>query len=263
MSVTIYSGIRFKISSLDLLFTKLKLLQPQMMKIAQRQEAELVARVATRRIDLATIAGDNDPQPLISAGTEIQDRQRKVKLTGQRDPSVDFSFSVMVIPTDHFIIGTFYTENEELTELFSSQTWIEDYHYQNQTDKPAEISTFEWENREKTWNKFVDFHKPLMYSGFKYQLTDTSNFFGTLEDILPHVPSIEDRAKGLSADLSLMAHFKEIFGDNKIEAPEAMRVANEFLQNEDSKAKIEAKYNELLMTLKPSITSFDLLPPRK
>ena len=33
---------------------------------------------------------------------------------------------------------------------------VEDYHYQNLTDKPKEISEEAWEEREKTWDKIYD-----------------------------------------------------------------------------------------------------------
>lgn len=264
MSTKIYNGVRFKISTLELLLDKFKLLQKQLMKTAITEECKVLARLATRRLDLATITGQEDANPFYSAAEELSERQRRVKITGQRDPSVDFSFSVVAIPTDHLILGTFYSENEVLVEMFSKQNWVEDYHYQDSTDKPSEISQFEWETREKTWKKFLNINAPTMYSGFTYTMTEISNAFGAkMEQVADQIPDLEERARGLAADVALMGYFKETLGDKKVEGREAMSLAMEFLRKEENKAKIEETRKDLLTKLKSVVTKYDLNPDLK
>jgi len=45
-----------------------------------------------------------------------------------------------------------------------------DFHYQNQTDRPDEITADEWLRREKAWNEIFDFSSKPSIAGFSVRL---------------------------------------------------------------------------------------------
>lgn len=47
------------------------------------------------------------------------------------------------------------TDRNDLIETFEQIDGVEDFHYQNSTDKPAEIPDDEWEYRREVWDKIV------------------------------------------------------------------------------------------------------------
>jgi hypothetical protein len=82
----------------------------------------------------------------------------------------EFLFSVVVIPwTDGNVYGCFYDdrihENRELLNEF-----VDEYHYQNQTDQPDDIDDEEWEERREIWDDIFDKYFTPGEAGFVYEI---------------------------------------------------------------------------------------------
>lgn len=91
---------------------------------------------------------------------------------------------------------------------------LEDYHYQNQTDRPKNISAKAWNTRRKTWDKAIGPDYVPINHGFEFDLVNTDlislmgiriledrldgkNTILTKDYIKSLIPSIESRAQML------------------------------------------------------------------
>jgi len=101
----------------------------------------------------------------------IAKRMAHIKISNERDPDVDFGFSINILPlkTGEILI-LLYTEKKDLREVFESMPEIEDYHYQNQCDKPKKIGKKAWEKRRTDWNMALggDGWGTPLENGFNY-----------------------------------------------------------------------------------------------
>lgn len=90
-------------------------------------------------------------------------------------------------------------------ETFLRKWRIKDYHYQNQTDIPEEITDEEWKQREKDWDEVMPSGVPAI-DGISITLTDIydlerKTFMITPEDILKHIVSTKKRQKRIAEHL--------------------------------------------------------------
>ena len=125
------------------------------------------------------------------------------KSNRRMDSDFDYNCSMLIIPTeDKQLVLVF--GNEDLTEIVKKQSWLRDYHYQNQTDAPANISDEEWAERKKTWDAAIGPDYLPVNHGMEITLCDSGRdfLFGFMEeewtkDLTPYIPSEEDRVKWL------------------------------------------------------------------
>lgn len=116
----------------------------------------------------------------------------------------DFGCSVRVFPIHDKILGMYFTQKSELSDIILSHKNIIDYHYQNQTDKPDDISDEEWNLRERDWDKALPgLGIPLMH-GFSTDLFrhEFIDFQDMVRYSLSDAPSIEERARNIVYNLS-------------------------------------------------------------
>lgn len=97
----------------------------------------------------------------------------------------DFNFSVCVIPwTDGNVYGISFHEGiKENVELL--RDIADEYHYQNQTDQPDDISNEEWQERREIWNDIFDKYCSPNDAGFIYEIVTSSDLhFDIIETAL-------------------------------------------------------------------------------
>lgn len=83
----------------------------------------------------------------------------------------DYNASVVIIPYKKSLYGLYYCDGiKENEDLFFSIA--DDYHYQNQTDKPDNISWKEWRKREEVWDDILEIggYSPIEF-GFEFKIT--------------------------------------------------------------------------------------------
>jgi hypothetical protein len=145
-------------------------------------------------------------------------RIQHMEMKQERDPSVDFKFSYTVIPLQsrNEVLLLLYTEQKLLLEAFESMSEIEDYHYQNSSDRPKKISEKLWEQRRKDWDEALggDGWATPAESGFTYEPFTSGKFhFYGLSEVERErlnnlIPTIENRAKVI-AELIMGTEFDE------------------------------------------------------
>ncbi len=160
MSTKIYNGILFKSKNLVQVYEHLHAYRPVIWDARSIAEKRFMADLAVSFIDEHAITGvapDPDPQvtPTLYAYGCLRDLQREAKKTGQRNPLVDFEFSVVVMPYNGSNYGVVYTEQHDWLTDFMKQPWVREYAYYNNTDIPDGISDRAWRQRGKVWDAIL------------------------------------------------------------------------------------------------------------
>lgn len=82
---------------------------------------------------------------------------------------------IMFIPCGRKTLGMFFGDCSYYDILFDDTENIVDYHYQNQTDKPDNISDAEWKRRAKDWDRAIGPDYIPLNHGMEFTLLDYSN----------------------------------------------------------------------------------------
>lgn len=138
----------------------------------------------------------------------FMERIRHMNVKQERDPDFDFSFSFTTIPlrSREEVLLLLYTERKELREAFEQTPEIEDYYYQNQSDRPKSIEERDWDQRRRDWDEALggDGWSTPASVGFTYNpySADRFNFIGLTDQervrLNNLIPSLETRAKHIS-----------------------------------------------------------------
>lgn len=83
----------------------------------------------------------------------LKDDQEKLKNTSNsvRLFDLDFEYTVMLFPCNDKTLLLYYTEEPVLQEHFLKLSYTSDYHYQDSSDRPDNISKEEWKKRMLDW----------------------------------------------------------------------------------------------------------------
>ena len=82
-----------------------------------------------------------------------------------------YKSSLLVIPCGSKLLAMTFG-NSLLNDTLVNNLNLNDYHYQNQTDKPDNISSKAWETRRKTWHKAIGPDYVPINHGFEFSLVD-------------------------------------------------------------------------------------------
>lgn len=89
-----------------------------------------------------------------------------------------YKSSLLVIPCGSKLLAMTFG-NSLLNDTLVNNLNLDDYHYQNQTDKPDNISSKAWETRRKTWHKAIGPDYVPINHGFEFNLVD-ENYIGLI-----------------------------------------------------------------------------------
>jgi len=158
---------------------------------------------------------------------DFSEKEREIE-QGKRNPAVDFSFGISIIPTkDRKILGIVYTEQQEFLNMWTAKSFVEDYSYWNNTDKPDNISEEEWKERSETWNNILeDFLGVPSMLGFTADCVQKYGMTPIIENVISKFPSFEERSSRIAEDVL----FEEICRKDKIDASNAVKIYSEFLK---------------------------------
>lgn len=109
---------------------------------------------------------------------------------------INFNFSIVLFPYKKKIYGIYFTDNaKEDYELISDL--FDDYHYQDQCDKPEHISEEEWEERYNVWDELLGYDR-ISSRGFLYTFCcsydlDTMTIFEKIREAKEKINQNETR----------------------------------------------------------------------
>jgi len=206
MSVKVFNGILLEVDDLAGLSKLTSGMIASVESVTQVLVAKHIAVRASRIVDAARL-NVNDPEPvrddestrkfcydgqnpLSQAWSELEAAHHRIKSTGMRDPSRDFTFSASfaLLPNGK-VVGRYLTEHEEIDKAVLGISGVRSYSYFNSEDKPDEIPEPEWDERKADWN--------LWDKATKFQVGFGEHGVDHIpkEDIAKHVPPLDERVK--------------------------------------------------------------------
>ena len=154
MSTKIYTGFRFTSPDLNQVYSNIRAFRDYVRPLAKRMVRRYAVQAAVTEHDYWEYSGrtrHEDTSFLFNIIDDLMSRQRKIETTHQRDPVVDFSLEIAVLPIRGAVLGIFYTEQAAFDRLIRRQPWFKEYGYWNNTDRPSHVSKYAWETRRKNW----------------------------------------------------------------------------------------------------------------
>ena len=133
--------------------------------------------------------------PLSIAHWSIYERQKQIKISNLRDPLVDFSFNLIVIPIKGKVLAIYYTEQNEYIEALMYMGEVSEYGYWNDSDKPAELTEEEWQTRREDWDIALPGIGIPADNGFDIQLITDTCMYPNIEKVVGYVKPLSDRIK--------------------------------------------------------------------
>lgn len=225
MSTKIYNGFKFTNSSLPFIHQKITEFRLLLQVEHKIKIARFMANIATRMIDdlsvnpLLAEPVENHPKytkedltcsPLTFADLKLMERQKKIKVQQTRDPGVDFSFDVSLMPFENDVYAIVYTDQSDWLNLWSQQTFVESFSYWDNSDKPDDINEKEWEQRSKIWDSIFsnkDLGSTPAMNGFNAQCC-AEYVYVEPKLILENIPTLDNRVQILAESITLSKYMK-------------------------------------------------------
>lgn len=212
MSTKIFDGFQFSTKDLNEVHRFVEKARRKFQPIARRMFlmhlASSMIEIMDRRA-VADLLGIEKPgkenSPFSAAFMDYIERVSFVEKENRRDPEIDFSFEVAILPHSTGIYGIVYTEQPELRKLWFASRGIRDFSYFNNTDKPSRISEKEWVRRGETW-QFLVGCQPVSDNGFVAKIISVNSLgVPKAREIVPYVQllSREKRIRNLAMNIHI------------------------------------------------------------
>ncbi|HCH1893837.1 hypothetical protein [Vibrio parahaemolyticus] len=141
------------------------------------------------------------------------EEKHKVLVDGIRSTDWDFTFNVCLIPWGQHTLGLYYVENDIGYRQSLMDVGFQDYHYQNSTDKPNDVTDSEWRQRELAWESVLPGWTRPIERGLSYSVVDWDDYQSAVHSkslIQENIPSQSIRRKRVAVrltELELTASF--------------------------------------------------------
>ena len=175
MSTKLYNGIKFKSNNI-------KEVLDQLISIKETAKKIAIDSISDRELGLFIVTNkllDKDYYTTTRELIEAVDSNSYNKWSFV--PRLHFS--VVIYPTkEGDIYGYYFDSNKkEFRDLI--EPFYTDFHYQNQTDPPTDVTEEEWDFRREKWDELVDYK--FKDTGLTYELVtgDDLDIFGLEEKI--------------------------------------------------------------------------------
>lgn len=280
MSTKIYTGFKFNkkfsLNQLQKIFVDFR---NEVENLVEEEVYKFIAKRATELFDEFTLGlteKDPDSPFLLLANREISNRKMEMDRTNRRDPEIDFGFEIVIYPLRNKILGTYYGENERIIDSWMNKSFIDEYHYQNQTDEPEGMCEKEWKQRELDWDKALCHYSGIPnMCGFCINITKQYYPFASYRDVVKYIPKLDERAKPFAEDSLYEKKFdffkkkreKEIYGgkkksDKKLKLSDLSKVYfsyRNWLKTKEGKKAFNKEMKNIKKKLKTRISKKDLI----
>ncbi|EGR4074983.1 hypothetical protein DDO73_18190 [Vibrio cholerae] len=210
MSTKIYNGLILRNSTLENALQLLSSRRQECIQKAINACAKVSAKLIAQQMDLSTnfscVSKDKFSSfqaPFLSIERAMID----VLVKQHRNPKWDYSFEVCLLPWHEHVLALFYIENDIEYRKTLLSAGFEDYHYQDSTDKPSEISEQEWEMRRLAWEEALPIGTNPIDRGLSFSLVTWHDYLydATSEErISANMPSESERRKSVARQLLSM-----------------------------------------------------------
>lgn len=118
----------------------------------------------------------------------------------------DYSSVLQIIPTKTKLLAMYFGNYKIQQYLVDQPDFLQDYHYQNMTDRPDDISESAWEKREQDWDEAIGPDYIPKQHGFAIELFDTNNVMGIFSPskVKPvQLPDLQSQIRSVSHSASI------------------------------------------------------------
>lgn len=204
--------------------------------------------------------------PLFEAHKILNDGYSKSKREGVRSVDFDFEFEVCFVPCGKKTLALLYTERDEFRKIWERHPKVSDYHYQNQCDRPRNISAKQWRQRARDWDVAL-----LKRGGIPAASGFTMSVFGwyglpwpTAKDVIKYVPSFDQRVTSIARDAIMESRSLALRESGEEDMFGSVMAAERWVrQTDEGKAAVEKAKEEIAGKLKRVLVKEDLTSATK
>ncbi|WP_213664199.1 hypothetical protein [Stutzerimonas stutzeri] len=209
MSTKIYNGLILRNHNLEQALAKLIPIRQTCISAGVAATAKLITEELVLQRDLACNYSDiktkGDPNIFTDLMAEFRAAWKKVLGEGVRDVTWDATFDVCLMPSGGDVLVTYYLEQDLGYRQALLDAGFEDYHYQDSTERPQNISEADWELRCRTWNALLPGRTSPRDVGLLFQAVTWDDLYDAffrsdMREAL--VPSEDERRKAVSTRLT-------------------------------------------------------------
>ena len=200
MSTKIYDGFVIENKTLEQLHKQIMVYRQEVIALTQQELSEYIGGLVAYHLDEITmgIKKDKSKHSILSGkNVFMKDQEADCRAKGMRSHLYDFSCEISLIPLKaNKILGIIYTKRESFKDLWFNKSFVKEYSYWNNTDKPDEITGKEWAQRDRVWGRalcgtpamsgynatcnneylpFIDFEDIKKWPTFAYRVNDISD----------------------------------------------------------------------------------------
>ncbi len=156
MSTKLYDGLKLRDSSSDI-FELVPRVAEAISEVYGRAAIELMATELVEFLDGLTDLEHRNPQdfPIYDLEDEWIKRQRELGPHHALNDPLRFSIVFGRAESGELLAYPFYRE-QRYRDALESLEIFEDYHYQNQSDRPEELTPAQWAQRRRDWDSVLD-----------------------------------------------------------------------------------------------------------
>lgn len=197
MSTKIYNGWLCPSNNLGAEAERLHRLRPSVQAAADTVIAQWFANRATSLIDEAWHAGTSATDVLTAVRREQRAREEHVRTMGGKDPVLDTTCSVVIIPVEDKVLACVFGPNT--TMIAAATAGMVYFPYWDNTDPPEGMDASTWGEHERLWTLAMNRDPASRPAACGPIVEFVSSPIGPdLATILAHVPSREKRAAQLA-----------------------------------------------------------------
>lgn len=229
MSLKVYSGIKFHSKSITEVIAQLHSLREQAKKNSEEyfiNNPTISIGEETSKDDVLNTKGNPEARNKFSWDL-MRTLRNELGKTWRSNGSCNFKLEVCIIPwTDGNIYGTLYEDYIDANRKLVL-TIADDYHYQNQTDKPDSISDEDWDERARVWNAIFDKYWSAGEAGCLYTIVGADDLdVSTVEKMLEKFDELFFDEKGYVLSVKSSLPEKEL---KKINFESQIKLSSDFV----------------------------------
>ena len=143
----------------------------------------------------ATTLSDHQ-NPYMVAFEHISTREKKIRVTQERDPLYDFECNAQIlhVPGRNILLAMLFTEQDAYRTIWERMPGVREYAYWNNTDPPAYLTETQWERRRRDWDKALGREGIPVLKGFNIEC---HHVYGhpSIEQIIQVMPTFRSRVR--------------------------------------------------------------------
>ena len=273
MSTKLYNGFKFSDPNMVIIRNQLGEFQKEIFNITADIITNLHVDMAIRCFDSRCMGirlpYDSDPKdkPYVAARSYIVDKMDEVRKGSDMDSSYSFKFEIAVYPvTNRTTLGYHFSSQRVFEEALAKQKWWRDFHYQNQSDPPDDVTPRTWNDRRKMWDKVFSFSDTFSRAGFIMDLHDQYISFHNPRpsEIMRLIPSYSKRLKDITGERvskTWYSHRKELKNPDSVSVSTYLELHQKYMKylTTENGKRTWAKHEKYVCSkLKKKVTLSDL-----